>query len=104
MQQQQIDFAEAKLRQPLAGRSLEIARCEMTGPDFRGNEHLVAPDAGGVEPLPDLTLVFVKLRGIEVPVAEPQCLLDDAGAGPAAQLPGAETEQRNTSALGFDNR
>jgi len=37
-----------------------------------------------------------------VPVADPQRLLDRPRAGPAAQIPGAETDQRDPGTVGFD--
>src|SRR5579862_7254828 len=74
----------------------------MARPDFRGHEHVVALGARGAKTLADLALVFVELSRIEVAIAEPQRLLDDAGAGAAAQFPGAEPEQRNPRPVGLD--
>ena len=80
--------------QAIARRALELARREMARPDFRGHEHLVALGARGAKTLADLALVLVDLGGIDVAIAEPQRLLDQARAGSPAQLPGAEPEQR----------
>ena len=74
----------------------------MGRPDFGGEEKVVASDAGGAHPLAHFALVVVHFRGIDMPVAEPQRLLDQPRAGAAAQIPGAEPEQRNPGALGLD--
>ena len=84
MQQQQIDLAQPQPHQAIARRALELARGEMARPDFRGHEHVVALGARGAKAFANLALVFVELRGIDVAIAEPQRLLDDAGAGAAA--------------------
>src|SRR5580698_4346814 len=76
----------------------------MVRPDFRGHEHVVAPGARGTKTFADLALVFVELSRIDVAIAEPQRLLDDAGTGAAAQFPGAEPEQRNPRPIGLDDR
>ena len=75
----------------------------MRRPDFGGDEHLVALDAGGAQPLAHLAFVVVQLGGVDVAVAEPQRLLDDPRAGTPAQLPGAETDQRDAGAVRFDD-
>src|SRR5215475_8203383 len=51
--------------------------------------------------LADLALVVVHFRGVDVAVAETQRLLHHARAGAPAQVPGAETDQRNAGAMGF---
>ena len=104
VQQQQVDLAQPQPHQAIARRALELARGEMARPDFGGDEHVVALDARGAQAFADLALVVVHLRGVDVAIAEPQRLLDDAGAGAAAQFPGAEPEQRNPRAIGLDAR
>ena len=104
VQQQQIDLAEPQPRQAIARRALQLARREMTGPDFGGDEHVAALDAGRAQTFTDFALVVIHLGGVDVPVAEPQRLLDDARAGAAAQFPGAEADQRNPCAVCFDAR
>ena len=74
----------------------------MRRPDLGGDEHLVARQTGGAQPFAYLALVVVHLRGVDMPIAEPQRLLDDAGAGASAQIPGAETGKRDAGAFGFD--
>ena len=99
VQQQQIDFAQAKLRQAFARRALEFTRRKMARPDFRGHEHVVALDAGSAQALAYFALVFVDFRGVDVPIAEPQRLLDHPRADPAAQFPGAEPKQAGCARL-----
>src|SRR5277367_1834913 len=74
----------------------------MRGPDFGGQKELVALDAGAANALSHLALVVVDFCGIDVAVAEPQRLLDHPRAGPAAQFPGAKTNQGNFCSLGLD--
>ena len=102
MQQQEIDLAQAQPHQAVARRAFELARGEMRRPDFRGHEHLLAPDAGGVQPLAHLAFVIVHLGGVDVTVAEAQRLLDDPRTCASPQLPGAQPDERNTGALRFD--
>ena len=102
MQQQQVDLGQAQPRQALLGRSLEIVGREMRGPDLGGEEYLVALHAGGAQALADLALVLVDLRGVDVAIAEPQRLLDDARAGASAQFPGAQPDRRDFCAVGLD--
>ena len=86
-------------RQAVLGGAFELARGKMRRPDLGDDEHLVALDAGGAQPLPDLALVVVHLGGVDVAIAEPQRLLDDARAGAPAQVPGAETDERDAGAV-----
>ena len=104
VQQQQIDLAQAQPRQTLVHRAIEFARSEMRRPDLRCYEHFVALDARPAQPLAHLALVVIHFGGVDVPVAETQCLLDDAGANAAAQLPSAEPEQGNAGAFDLDGR
>ena len=103
VQQQEIDLGEPQPHQAVLGGPFELARRKMRGPDLGGDEHLLALDARGAQPLADFALVVVHLRGIDVAVAEPQRLLDQPCAGAPAQVPGAETDQRDARAMGFDH-
>ena len=51
MQQEKIDLAPQP-RQASLRRALQLARREMTRPDFGGDEHVAALDAGCAQPLP----------------------------------------------------
>ena len=70
MQQQQVDLGKAQPGQAFLGGSFEIVRREMGGPDLGGDEHVVAPDAGGAQSLADLAFVLIDLRGVDVAIAE----------------------------------
>src|ERR1700761_4173386 len=76
----------------------------MRGPDFRRHEHVVAPDARGAQPVTNLALVLIDLRGIDVAIAEPQRLLDQSRTGASAQLPGAQPDRGNDGAVGLDEQ
>src|SRR5271156_6333561 len=104
MQQEEIDFAEAQPHEAISRGALKLARREMRRPDFRGHENVVALDAGGVQPLAHFALVIVHFRGVDVAIAEPQSLLDNARTGAAAQIPCAKANQGNFRTLGLDAR
>lgn len=84
-------------------RSRSVRR-EMIGPDFGGEEDLVAADAGSAHAVADLALVVIDLGGVDVAIAEPQRLLDHARAEPPIQLPGPEPDRRDPCAIGFDEQ
>src|SRR5258708_36884257 len=102
MQQQQIDLGKAQPGQALLGRSLEVIRREMGGPDLGRDEHIVASHSRSAQALADLAFVVIDLRGVDVAIAEPQRLLDQTGAGSPAQFPGAEPDRGNFGAVGLD--
>ena len=102
VQQQQVDLGDAQLVQALLGGAFEVMWRKVTGPDFCGDEHLVAGNAGGAQRSADLALVLVDLRGVDMAIAEPQRLLDQPRAGPPAQLPGAEPDRRDFCVFCFD--
>jgi hypothetical protein len=102
VQQQQIDLRETQLCQALLGRSLKIVRRKVRGPNLGGHKHLVAIDAGSAQALADRAFILIDLRGVDMAIAESQRLLDQARAGPPAQLPGAEPDCRNLCAVGFN--
>ena len=102
VQQQEIDFAQAQPHQAVVRRTFQRPRCEMRRPDFRGHEQFVALDAGSAHAVADVALIVVHFRGVDVAVAKPQGLFDDARAGAPAQFPGAEPDQRDFGAVGLD--
>src|SRR5258705_13096384 len=91
-----------QLGQALLDGSLEIVRCEMSGPDLGRHEHFISPDPRRTQALADLAFVIIGLRGIDVTIAEPDGLLDQACAGSPAQLPGPEPDRRDFCAVGFN--
>src|SRR5260370_257039 len=102
MQQQQIDLGKAQLGQAVLGRSLEIIRRKMGGPDFGRDEHIIASHSRSAQALADLAFVLIDLRGVDVAVAESQRLFDQTRAGSPAELPGAEPDRGNFGAVGLD--
>ena len=77
---------------------------------LRCDEDLVPVDAALGEPGPDLPLVAVDRRGVEVPVAGQERGGDGPPGVVAGELPGAEAEQRHPAVLevgevtGFEHR
>src|SRR5579859_3967074 len=104
VQQEEIDLAQAQPHQTIAGGPLQFARREMARPDLGRDENLAARHARRPQPFADVALVVVHFGGVDVPVAEPERLLDHAGAAPPAQFPGAEPEQRYRGAVGLNAR
>src|SRR5581483_8628123 len=103
VQQQQIDMGLAQPHQALLGRALQVMRSEMIGPDLGGEEDVVALHAGCTHPVPDLALVLIDLRGVEMAIAEFQRLLHKARTGASAQLPGAKSDCGDFGAIGLDD-
>jgi hypothetical protein len=95
VQQQQVDGVDAQggealLRAPEQVRAPEVAR-----PHLRGEEDVVARQAGAAQPLAHLRLVEVALGRVEVPIAERESMVDRAHARVAAELPRAQPERGN---------
>src|SRR5215831_1770283 len=103
VQQEEIDVRELQPRQARLRGMLEFARGKVRRPHLRGDEHLIAFYTGGAQPLPHLAFVVIKLGGVDVAVPAPQRLLDDTYAATPPQLPGAEADERNASAMRFDD-
>src|SRR5579883_2827932 len=76
----------------------------MGRPDFGGHEHVTAPHAGAAQSFPNLALVLIKLRRIEMPIAQAKRLLHDAPAHGAAQFPGAKPKERDAGTIGLHHR
>ncbi len=104
MQQQEIDFGHPKPDKAVLGRSQQIVGCEMVGPDLGGYEHIAALDAGRAHAVADFTLILVNLRRIDMTIAEPNCLLDDARAGAAAQFPSPQAYRWDVGAIRLDGQ
>ncbi len=99
---EEIDLRQAQARQAFRGRALQLASSEMIRPDFGGDEDVAARNAGGTQPLPHLTFVFVDLGRVDMAVADAQRLFDHARAGASAQFPVAEPDRRNGRAVCVD--
>src|SRR6476620_5264243 len=81
VQQQEIDLRKLQPRQTLLDRTLEFARGEVRRPYLRGDERLIACQAGGTQALADLALVVVPFRGVDMAIAQAQRLLDHTPTG-----------------------
>src|SRR6516225_10031289 len=104
MQQQQVHFAQAQPRKAVTRGTFEIARREMRRPDFRRYENIAALDARRVQSFADLPLIVVHFRRVDVTIAEPQRLFDEASTSAPAQLPSAQTQERDSDAIGGNIR
>src|SRR6516225_9866181 len=104
MQQQQVHFAQAQPRKAVTRGTFEIARREMRRPDFRRYENIAALDARLVQSFADLPLIVVHFRRVDVTIAEPQRLFDEASTSAPAQLPSAQTQERDSDAIGGNIR
>jgi hypothetical protein len=75
------------------------------GEELRRDEHLVAANAALAQPLADALLVAVRLRGIDVAVAELERPADGVHAFLSVRhLPDTEPEQRHPVAVGEHSR
>ena len=93
--------SRSRARLPLAARS------SSSGAKCAGHTLVVMKTSSRRTPearsrLADLALVVVHLGGIDVAVSEPQRLLDDARTSAPAQLPGAQTHERNARTFHLD--
>src|SRR5947208_8690834 len=77
---------------------------KMRGPDLGGEEDLIALDARKAQAFADLAFVVVHLCRVDMAIAEPQCLFDEARTGASTQFPGAQPDRRNSCAIGFDKQ
>jgi hypothetical protein len=89
--------AQALLGRASGRRGGEVARRELGG-----EEDLAARDAGLADRAPDLLLVAVHLRGIDVPVPELERLPHGVVAGAPIELPGAEAQRRHARSLDLE--
>jgi hypothetical protein len=76
---------------------------ELAPHTLSGHKHLLAVDAGGSNPLPDLALVFVELSGVNVSIAHSERVFDEARTDSTAQLASAKTDHWNAGVMSFDN-
>ncbi len=73
----------------------------MCGPDLGRHEHLVTANVRRVDALADIALVLIDLCGVDVAIAEPDRLLDDACTNAATQFPCPEANGRDAGAVCF---
>src|SRR4051812_5315038 len=89
----EVDLVDAEPPQAVLrrGRRVLVPRIELGG-----EEDLLARHAALAKPLADALLVAVRLRGVDVPVAELECPPHGVHAlGPVGHLPDAEPEHRD---------
>jgi hypothetical protein len=103
VQEQQINLGQPQPRQAALSGTFQLERRKMRRPDLGGDENALAPDPRRPQTVAHLAFVVVHLRSIDMAVAEPQCLLDDARASASAQFPGAQTYERNARAFHVDD-
>jgi hypothetical protein len=99
VQKHEIDLGQPHPRHAALGGTLELEGREMRWPYLGGDKDIGPPDARRPERLAHLALVVVHFRGVNMAVSKPQRLLDDPRAQASAQLPGAQTHERNVRAL-----
>src|SRR5215472_9562338 len=97
--EQQIDLGQPQPDEAFLGGTLELGRRKMILPYLRGDEDIVAPDAGRAQPFADFALVAVHFRGVDMAITELQRLLDHPGADAATQIPRAEADRRNARSV-----
>jgi hypothetical protein len=99
VQQQEVDVVGAELAQRILRRALEPCRLEVVEPDLGREPDVGAVDSAGRDPLADLSLVLVRPRGVDVPVADLERIADALARVLAGDQPGAEAEPRDLGAL-----
>jgi len=98
--QQEVEGRHAELAETLIDRAFKVARRQAVVPYLGDEKNLLALDPGGGEPLPDLALIAVHLRGIEMAIAVPQRRADDIDAGCVPELHGSQSKDRDGGAGG----
>src|SRR5579884_1664594 len=93
-------MASRARRRRLSSTEHEVARCKTGWFDLGGDDHLRA-QTGRAHALPHLALVAVHLRAVDMAVADPYRLFDEARAVAPAQRPGAEPDGGNPEAFDF---
>ncbi len=98
----QVDLVDAK---PFETARRRVRGFFVRGKELGRDEDLVARDAALADALPDALLVAVRLRGIDVSIAELERPANSVHAFAAVRhLPDAEPEQRDFVPVGEDAR
>ena len=95
MDQRKIDPIDAETLQAAFDRALQIAGGDVRGPNFGGQENLVARHPGGTQARPDRRFVLVGGGGIDMPVTGLERARHQPGGRVVAQGPGAEPDGGN---------
>ena len=76
VQEQQVELVDAEPLQRLLRVALDLVGRRLVVRHLRGQEDLVARHAALGDPAPDLALVLVRARGVDLPVADLQRVAD----------------------------
>ena len=99
--QVEIDLIEPELVQGCIERPADGIRRQVLVPDLGGDVQILAGNAGGGNRGADRLLIAVHLRGVEMPIAEPQRAFNRGAAGLALHTESAQPEPGQTDALGL---
>lgn len=91
-----------QLAQAFIHRRLKVAIGQIVHPDLGGQKDILAGDIRFRQAAPDLGLVFINLRGVDMTIADIQCMTDHADAVGPGDLPCPKTERGNPRPLDFD--
>src|SRR6188472_65875 len=100
VQQHQIDLREAQLLEP--DGPLQIIWREVRSPDLGRHKNIVTIDTGRAQAFAGFALVLIHLRYVDMAVTEPERLLHETRAGPAAKLPCAQSDCWSARTIGFN--
>lgn len=99
VQDQQVDAVHPEFAGGDIERMESLVVAILADPHFRLDEHLVTVHARCAKALPDLTLVHVRGRGVDVPVPRAQRRLDRIRRIVLRTLENAEAEGRHSDAV-----
>lgn len=92
MHEGEVHLFHAQFAQAFLQAGHQAVGTEVTGPDFGGDEQLLARDAGFGDGLADFRFVVVDLRGVDVTIAEIQAHLHRIDDLLILEAKGAEAE------------
>src|SRR5580658_837361 len=95
-------MVHAEALQALLGRALHGGGREISRRELGGDEDRVARNARIADGAPDLVLVAVHLRRVDVAVAELERFAHALIAAASRELPGAEPDRRHARSLDLD--
>ena len=102
VQQQQVDVVDAEPLERLLGVALDQLRRGVRVRHLRGQEDLVPRHAAVGDPAPDLALVLVRARGVDLAVSDLQRVPHAVRRIRPRDQPSPEPEGRNARALDLD--
>ena len=102
VQEQEVEAVDLQVLERLLGRAAGDVRRVLLARDLGREEELLSRHAGRGQPAPDLLLVAVGARGVDVPVADRERVLDCLLALGPLDLPGAEAELGDGRALDLE--